>query len=277
MPRSYRPRNIACQYPGCTKLFANQAGLKIHLRSKHYRQERFLRQQCTVNNNNRDSWDSFSRGSASPTAPGSPNQQASMPDSPCDRDRNLYEEEQIHNVINGRPCNQDGVYLPSNTPPPPWEERAPDDFTPFDSRASFKLANLLYSQVQMSEGNISELMEIIREWVQTQFDAEAEPPFTDAKDMYATIDESELGHIGWQSFSLSYDGAEEENSNSNSAPWKRKSFDVWFRDPRELLKAQLGNRDFGEEMDFAPKEVRNKEMKARVYRDFMSGAWAWRQ
>ena len=45
MPRSFRLRDIACQYPGCNKLFANQAGLKIHIRTKHRRQERLLRQQ----------------------------------------------------------------------------------------------------------------------------------------------------------------------------------------------------------------------------------------
>ena len=144
----------------------------------------------------------------------------------------------------------------------------------FDSRASFKLADLLYSQVQMLAGNISELMEIMGEWVRTQFDLDAEPPFADAKDMYATIDETELGHITWHSFTISFNAGEDDDP-SDDTPWKRKSYNVWFRDPKDLLKVQLGKHDFGNKMDFAPKEVRNKETKARIYGNFMSGAWAW--
>jgi hypothetical protein len=141
------------------------------------------------------------------------------------------------------------------------------------SHASFKLADMLYLQVQMSAGNILELMEIMGEWARTQFDPDAEPPFADAKDMYATIDETELGHITWHSFTISFNGG--EDIDSDDAPWKRKSYNVWFCDSKDLLKVQLGNRNFGNEMDFAPKEVRNKEMNAWIYGDFMSGAWAW--
>ena len=59
---------------------------------------------------------------------------------------------------------------------------------PFDSRTSFKLADLLYLQVQMSAGNISELMEIMGEWVWMQFDPDAELPFTDVTGQ---------SHLGW--------------------------------------------------------------------------------
>ena len=128
----------------------------------------------------------------------------------------------------------------------------------------------------MSEGNISELMQIIGEWAWTHFDKDAEPPFTDAKDMYQTIDASKHGHIPWRSFSLSYTSEDSEDSETD-APWKRKTFEVWFRDPQDVLKMQLGNRDFANDMDFAPKEIKDSKTKARRYRDLMSGRWAWRQ
>ena len=128
----------------------------------------------------------------------------------------------------------------------------------------------------MSEGNINELMEILFEWARS-LDADGDPPFdppfADAKDLYSTIDACRLGHVTWQSFQVSYDGEVEEDG----APWKRKAYDVWFCDPKELLKAQLGNPDFANEMDFAPKEVINRKTGARCYKDFMSGQWAWRQ
>jgi hypothetical protein len=63
-------------------------------------------------------------------------------------------------------------------------------------------------------------------------------------------------------------------------PWKVASYEVFFRDPREVLRQQLGNPDFAEEMDFAPKrifDVRNDGDPKRRYQDFMSGNWAWRQ
>ena len=94
--------------------------------------------------------------------------------------------------------------------------------------------------------------------------------------MYATIDETELGHITWHSFTISFNAGEDDNPLVDT-PWKRKSYDVWFHDPKDLLKVQLGNHDFRNEMNFAPKEVRNKETKAQIYGNFMSGAWAWRQ
>jgi hypothetical protein len=127
----------------------------------------------------------------------------------------------------------------------------------------------------MSEGNISELMQIIGEWARTLFAEDAEPPFADAKDMYETIDASEHGHVQWRSFSLSYKS--EDLEEEMDAPWKQKPYDVWFREPREVLKMQLGNRDFAKDMDFAPKEVKDSKTHARRYRDFMSGRWAWRQ
>lgn len=144
---------------------------------------------------------------------------------------------------------------------------------PFDSRASFKLADLLYRKVQMSEGQISELMEIIAEWARAGLNPDIDPPFADAKDLYATIDASTLGDIPWQSFTVSYDG----DINEDDASWKRKSYDIWFRDPYAILRSQLANRSFSEEMDFSPKVVRDRKTKARRYQDFMSGDWAWRQ
>ena len=171
----------------------------------------------------------------------------------------------------GRPCTREGEFLPDNTPAT-WEDHDPNDFHPFESRMSFKLADLLYRKVQMSEGNINELMGILFEWTRS-LDCHADPPFADAKDMYSTIDACRLGHVSWQSFKVSYDGEVTEDD----APWKRKAYDVWFRDPKQLLQAQLANRDFVNQMDFAPKEIVNRKTGARCYRDLMSGQWAWRQ
>jgi hypothetical protein len=98
--------------------------------------------------------------------------------------------------------------------------------------------------------------------------------FTSARDMYSTLDAIDLAEIRWQSFSLSFKAQDGDNVD---ARWKSKEYDVWYRDPREVLKAQLANRNFEKEMDFAPKIVIDKEKRTRRYQDFMSGEWAWEQ
>lgn len=126
----------------------------------------------------------------------------------------------------------------------------------------------------MSAGHINELMQIIGEWARAGLEADIDPPFLDARDLYATIDSSVLGNIPWQSFTVSYNGNIHDDDDT---PWKRASYDIWFRDPHAILKAQLANRDFAREMDFCPKRVWDKKTNVRRYQDFMSGDWAWRQ
>ncbi|KAF8326760.1 hypothetical protein F5887DRAFT_899548 [Amanita rubescens] len=181
------------------------------------------------------------------------------------------EEVQYHPIINGRRHDALGNPLPPDAPPPPWEERLPSDYSPFSSRESFLLADLLFRRAQMSAGNIDDLMEYIACLVPPDQD----PPFSNSRDLYETIDAAKLGQVPWRSFTLSYQPAEGENISD--VPWKSKTFEVWFRDPQEVLKAQLSNRDFANEMDFAAKKVFDAITKQRRYQDFMSGEWAWEQ
>ncbi|KAJ6540953.1 hypothetical protein B0H10DRAFT_2203593 [Mycena sp. CBHHK59/15] len=180
-----------------------------------------------------------------------------------------HASERHHPVLNGRPCDRDGNFLLPNTPPPPQEHPPPDDYTPYVGRADFELADLLYRRVQMSGGAIDELMQ---NWA-ARPESAGDPPFADHEDLYHTIDATEIGHVPWESFSITY--------NRPLAPgevtlWKTQEYIVHFRDPRKVLQQQLANPDFKLEMDFAPKQV-FAEGDSREYQDFMSGNWAWRQ
>lgn len=99
------------------------------------------------------------------------------------------------------------------------------------------------------------------------------PPFASAQDMYSTIDSTALGDIPWESFTVSYNG---ELPEANVPPWMTAEYTVWFRDPRQMLRDQLANPDFKDEIDFSPKRVFDKSGK-RKYKDLMSGNWAWKQ
>ncbi|PPQ73084.1 hypothetical protein CVT24_009448 [Panaeolus cyanescens] len=174
-----------------------------------------------------------------------------------------------HPMINGLPCDAEGRFLPPDSPPLPTQlPSAPDDYSPFDSRASFELADLLYRENQMSASQINKLMEIFAATMDTN-----DPPFFGKDDLYATIDSIQHGDAPWKSFSLSYSG---EIAPNDTTPWKTKEFDVWYRDPHTVLQHQLANPDFSGEMDFAPKVVMD-DYGTRRYCDMMSGQWAWRQ
>ena len=116
----------------------------------------------------------------------------------------------------------------------------------------------------MSAGNIDDLMECLAHLVPHDQD----PPFANSRDLYETIDAAHLGHIPWRSVKLSYRPVEGEDISE--VPWKSKMFEVWYRDPQEVLKMQLSNRDFANEMDFAAKRISDPKTKQRRYQDFMS-------
>ena len=104
-------------------------------------------------------------------------------------------------------------------------------------------------------------------------DDEPNPPFASSQDMYNVIDATEVGGIPWQAFMVTYNGV---LPKQNPPTWMSASYEVWFRDPLAVMEEQIGNRDFGYEMDYAPKRVFSKSGK-RQFSDFMSGNWAWNQ
>lgn len=150
-----------------------------------------------------------------------------------------------------------------NSPPPDWETPARNDFSPFESKESFLLADLLFQRTQMPQGQIDDLMQ---NWART-LPLGQDPPFADVRDLYETIDAIELGNVKWQSFSISF--CPKEGEEANDTPWKLKSYDVWYRDPWEILKGQLSNCDFAGEIDFAAKKVIDAKTKIRRFQDFM--------
>ncbi len=116
--------------------------------------------------------------------------------------------------------------------------------------------------MQASQVHIDTLMQI---WAAMH----NQSPFEGAKDLNATIDDSPLGKVPWSSFALSYKG----KLGNNPETWKLKKYNVWFRNPHEVLLNQLRNPDFKDEMDFSAKHMFDKSNR-RLYKDFMSGNWA---
>lgn len=173
-------------------------------------------------------------------------------------------------MFKGQPCDNSGQFLPDGAPPPPWEDPPDNSFAPYETQASFELADLLFRRDQMSATNINDLLQI---WAST-LPEDDNPPLTSTNSMKSTIDSTEVSKVPWESFSITYNGPVEPGPDV--APWKTKAFDVWYRDPRQILHNQLGNRDFDGEIDVSPKRVFDCNNK-RHYMYFMSGNWGWRQ
>jgi hypothetical protein len=171
----------------------------------------------------------------------------------------------------GRICDENGDDILPDTPPPPCDSNdGPDDWTPYNSRLEFEVADFLFRQNQMSAGDINFLLSL---WGASLTIHGDEPPFANAMDMYNTIDSTPLGSLAWESFSLQYNGARPVD---NVPSWMEAEYDVWFRDPRILVHNLLSNPDFKSDFDYAPFQEHTSDGTHR-FQDFMSGNWAWMQ
>jgi hypothetical protein len=176
-----------------------------------------------------------------------------------------------HPVISGRPCDKQGNDIPQDAPPPPPEaEPDTNDWTPYESRAGFELADFLYTSEQMSGGHIDKLLGI---WAATLVADGAKPPFKSHKDLYSTIDSTPHADCPWETLKLQYDGTKPER---DIPPWMTSQYDVWYRDPCMLVKNILSNPGFNNEFDCAPLQEHDTDGNHR-FQNFMSGNWCWKQ
>ncbi|KAF9536209.1 hypothetical protein CPC08DRAFT_652237, partial [Agrocybe pediades] len=168
----------------------------------------------------------------------------------------------------GAPCDKKGRTLPPNTPPPPQDILDDTDWSPFESRLQFRMADFLYCRDEMSANNIDELMDI---WLDGKAGSEDCGPFDTHEQMYATIDHIKHGNAPWQSFTMSYAGELPEQPES----WQLREYQVWFRDPKVVLENMLKNPDFEGEINYLP-YVELNASDEHCWNEFMSGNFAWR-
>ncbi|KAF8338581.1 hypothetical protein F5887DRAFT_1077678 [Amanita rubescens] len=125
----------------------------------------------------------------------------------------------------------------------------------------------------MSGGNIDKLMQI---WAALHPNDGS--PFNSHDGLYEMIDSIKDGDARWRSFTIHHPDVDDANDleYDNLPSWKRQEYEVWCRDPKMVLQAQLSNPKFKDGIDYAPKLVYNGKNE-RVWKDFMSGNWAWNQ
>lgn len=141
---------------------------------------------------------------------------------------------------------------------------------PFEHRLQFELADLLYTQVQMSAPNVNQLMEIFSVYLHKHGD---QPPFGSCADLYDTIDSTQVGDIAWECFGVKYSGDRTENP----APWMDDVYDVWMCDPKCAIMQIIGSTDFKSTTDHVPYREYNAATDTRRWHDFMSSDWVWEE
>jgi len=167
------------------------------------------------------------------------------------------------------PCDKHGNYLDPTDPPPPRQSKNDDNWEPFDSRAQYELAHFLFTESASSVRDVDHLMDI---WAAHCAPFDQSAPFDNDNDLKQRIDAINLEEVPWSSYSIRYTG---EVPLLRPSAWMKKTYEVWYRDPRQIIHNILANEDFNGEFDYTPfREMRDGK---REWSDFMSGNWAWNQ
>ena len=170
----------------------------------------------------------------------------------------------------GRRCNSDGVFVPPSTPPEPPPPKADNDWYPFTSRAGFKLADFLFTDAQLSQKKINHILKL---WAATLVPHNDSVPIANHLDLHRQIDAIDLGDVQWEHTYLKYEGLLPRATRHPE--WKTTEYDVWYRNPRQVIKNILARPDLEGHVDYVAYREFNDEK--RQYGNLMSGDWAWRQ
>ncbi|KAI6128901.1 hypothetical protein EDD16DRAFT_1701506 [Pisolithus croceorrhizus] len=176
-----------------------------------------------------------------------------------------------HTGLNARRCDARGQFLPDNAPPPPHAEKTPDDWTPYHNRLEFELTDFLFMRAEMPARKIDMLLDI---WAASLIGLGGQPLFTNHTDLYGVIDSTHTGNVKWDNFTIRYTG---EEQGGEPAPWMSDTYEVWYRDPCEVIHGILASSKFTDSLDYVPYREYNASNDQRRWQDFMSGDWAWEQ
>ena len=170
----------------------------------------------------------------------------------------------------GRRCDARGIFLPPEALPEPLTTKEDDDWSPFTLRAGFELAEFLFAEAELSQKKINKLLEL---WTATLVPHGDSPPIANHQDLHRQIDAIRLGNIQWESSPLKY--TRPLPKMTRIPEWMTTEYDVWYRDPRKVIKNILATPDFDGHIDFVAYQEFNGEK--RQYGNVMSGDWSWRQ
>ena len=128
----------------------------------------------------------------------------------------------------------------------------------------------MYTDAELSQRKVDRLLEL---WAASLVPHNDSPPITNHLDLHQQIDAIRLGSVPWENACLKHNGPLPETTHP--LEWMTREYEVWYRNPREIIKTILANPDLEGHIDYAAYREFNGEQ--RQYGNLMSGDWAWRQ
>ncbi|KAK1233232.1 hypothetical protein PQX77_003616 [Marasmius sp. AFHP31] len=174
----------------------------------------------------------------------------------------------IHPVLRGDRCDQNGRPISAASPPEALPQTT-NPWSPFESEASFRLADHLFRKTEMSKANVNELLDIWYLDVKDRFGGES-APLSNHRHLLETIDAIRNGDAAWSCYETS--GKE---ADAAAPDYEKTKYQVWYRDPDTVISTILSNREFAREFDPAP-YIHIDSNGTRRVSDFMSGNYAYR-
>ena len=293
MPTDYSELQHPCGHPGCKRFFMTTGGRTKHIRTVHASipQPSPSSSPSTSPSPHEpapeefeepfglDGWDQEFFGDPNKDlrwTGGSPSGTARPPSDSSDVDARFYGPgnklyQNYHGQLTAVPCDEHGNFLPLNAIPKPKVSDL-NNWTPYENRTQFEVAQFLYTCNQMSMAQMDILFYL---WATTLRKHNDNPPFRNHSHLLHMIDKTPLGDVQWNRFAVEYTG--EVPTTPDPPLWMQQQYKVWHRDPCEVVHRLLGNLEFAKELGLQLYRDFLSEGDEQHYRDFMSGDWAWQQ
>ncbi|KAF8875258.1 hypothetical protein CPB85DRAFT_1378657 [Mucidula mucida] len=262
-------RRTSCPYPGCLKTFkpGNTSGLTRHVKAIHHKIQQPPSNPTPASPPpaSNDSDDQEMRHDFTPPSPqdeGPERQPTPEPELP-------RHHKTFHPHLTGTPCDENGHDLPNGTPPPPPPPpiNAQNPWAPFADQVAFRMANLLFKQMEASKADIDEIMEC---WSLSLMGTDRTGPFSDHDHLFNSIDAIPFGSAPWKCFQT----ADDPTLPPTAPSWMKERYQIWYRDPDVVIANMLSNPDFAGEFDTRPYVHLGADGKRR-WSEFMSGNYSW--
>ena len=121
---------------------------------------------------------------------------------------------------------------------------------------------------------VGKINEILKLWAASLAPHDDNPPLKDHRELYDMIDATPLpsGDAEWKTFNLHFCG--DDKIPPDAPNWKKAKWDVWYRDPCNLIHNILQNPDFHTQFDYTPYQEYDLDGNHRFH-NVMSGDWCW--
>jgi Plavaka transposase len=146
----------------------------------------------------------------------------------------------------------------------------PQAWKPFISRTEFDFAHFHFVETQSSAGQIDKALDL---WAATVIEFGGAAPWTNSKELYATIDTIKLSESPWKTHTIRYQGPLPPGAPPK---WMTQTYDLCTRDSRQVLHHQLETTDFKDKISLSPHRQFDSNHQ-RTWSNLMSADWAWTQ